>query len=376
MKNKELYFYHIVVIPLIVAVNLKAQEKVFPVPKISYNPEHYICYKTDSDILIDGYLTEDNWLAARWSDSFTDIEGSPKDKPGLDTKVKMLWDDLYFYVGARLQEPHIWATLKQRDTVIYQDNDFEIFIDPDWDTHNYYEIELNAFNTVWDLLLLKPYRDGGLAVNAWDITGLKTAVSFQGTLNDPSDTDTAWFVEIAIPWNILKECSGVPSPPENNDLWKINFSRVQWQTEIMDRKYVKLQQATKSNPHPESNWVWSPQGIIAMHYPEMWGVVQFSDKYVGTKPEFEKQFEHESAYWYLRKLYYRQKNFYLKNGYYADDPGILQLQEYVLPGYKFPVRLDAARSSYEATLFSPEGDFYISIFEDGKIVLIKSTQIR
>ena len=34
------------------------------------------------------------------------------------------------------------------------------------------------------------------AVNAWEITGLKTAVHIDGTLNDPRDTDRGWTVEI------------------------------------------------------------------------------------------------------------------------------------------------------------------------------------
>ena len=63
-----------------------------------------------------------------------------------------------------------------RDAVIYHDNDFEVFIDPDGDNHLYYELEINALGTEWDLLLVKPYRDGGPAVNAWDIQGLRTAV--------------------------------------------------------------------------------------------------------------------------------------------------------------------------------------------------------
>ncbi|CEN48597.1 hypothetical protein CCAN2_1920045 [Capnocytophaga canimorsus] len=50
------------------------------------------------------------------------------------------------------------ATLKERDTVIFHNNDFEIFLDPDNDSHNYYEFEINALNTVWDLFLTKPYR--------------------------------------------------------------------------------------------------------------------------------------------------------------------------------------------------------------------------
>ena len=59
--------------------------------------------------------------------------------------------------------------MTERDSVIFRDNDFEVFIDPDGDTHAYYELEINALGTVWDLLLLKPYRDGGPAINGWDI---------------------------------------------------------------------------------------------------------------------------------------------------------------------------------------------------------------
>ena len=57
-------------------------------------------------------------------------------------------------------------------------------------THNYYELEINALNTVWDLLLSKPYRDGGKAVTSWNIDGLETTVHLYGTLNDPTDVDS------------------------------------------------------------------------------------------------------------------------------------------------------------------------------------------
>ena len=115
----------------------------------------------------------------------------------------MLWDDEYFYIGALLEEPHVWGTLTKHDAVIFHDNDFEIFIDPDGDNHEYYEIEINALNTEWDLFLTKPYRDGGPAINAWEIPGLKTAVHVEGTLNDPRDKDTSWSVEFAFPWKAL-----------------------------------------------------------------------------------------------------------------------------------------------------------------------------
>ena len=147
------------------------------IPKIEYNPRSYVCYKTSAPILVDGKLNDPSWSKTDWTESFVDIEGNLKPDPFYDTKVKMLWDENYFYFGAEMEEPHVWATLTARDAVIFKDNDFEIFLDPDGDTHNYYELEVNALETEWDLLLLKPYRDQAkVAVDSWDIPGLITKV--------------------------------------------------------------------------------------------------------------------------------------------------------------------------------------------------------
>ena len=128
-------------------------------PKIAYAPRSYVCYKVSAPIVVDGKINDVSWQKADWSESFVDIEGDLKPNPFFDTKVKMLWDENYFYFVAQMEEPHVWATLKDRDAIIYKDNDFEIFLDPDGDTHHYYELEVNALETEWDLLLLKPYRD-------------------------------------------------------------------------------------------------------------------------------------------------------------------------------------------------------------------------
>ena len=246
-------------------------------------PKHYTVHRTSEPIKIDGKGDEASWGKAQWSASFVDIEGDKKPSPYLNTKMKMLWDDEFFYFYAAMEEPHIWATLKERDTVIFHDNDFEIFIDPDGDTHNYFEFEVNALNTVWDLFLTKPYRDGGRALNSWDIKGLKSAVNIDGTINDPSDIDKGWSVEVAIPWKALKEGDAKPSPPKNGNQWRLNFSRVQWETEIIDNKYVKKKNPDTGKPLPENNWVWTPQRVISMHEPEYWGIVSFTDVAVGTQ---------------------------------------------------------------------------------------------
>jgi hypothetical protein len=234
--------------------------------------QHYVCHFTDHAPTIDGGLDKPAWNAAPWSSDFQDIEGDSKPKPRFRTRIKMLWDENYFYIAAELEEPHVWATLTQHDAVIFQDNDFEVFIDPDGDTLNYYEFEINALNTGWDLLLDKPYKAGGKPSNAWEIPGLKTAVHINGTINNPADKDVGWTVEIAFPWKVLAQYSRQKAPPAEGDDWRVNFSRVEWLTEIIDGKYRKLP------GKKEDNWVWSPQGLVDMHVPEKWGFVQFTRK--------------------------------------------------------------------------------------------------
>ena len=181
----------------------------------------------------------------------------------------MLWDDRFLYIGAELEEPHVWATLTAHDSVIFHDNDFEVFLNPSGDGRNYFEFEINALNTSWDLFLPKPYREGGKADNGWDIPGLQTGVAIDGTLNDPKDRDRGWTVEIAIPWTAYVSRAPVQRPAAGDE-WRVNFSRVEWQIDTSSGRYVKVP-GTK-----EDNWVWSPQGVVNMHVPDRWGYVKFS----------------------------------------------------------------------------------------------------
>ena len=182
----------------------------------------------------------------------------------------MMYDRECLYIGAEMEEPHVWATLTARNSIIFHDNDFEVFLDPDGDAKSYFELEVNALNTVWDLWLKLPYRDGGDPDNEWEFKGLRTAVNVKGTLNNPSDVDEGWTIEIAIPWKSVEEKGGMPCPPSPGDVWRINFSRVEWQIDTDGGRYRKLPDT------PEDNWVWSPQGLVDMHQPEMWGYLEFA----------------------------------------------------------------------------------------------------
>ena len=89
-----------------------------------------------------------------------------------------------------------------------------------------------------------------------------------GTVNDPSDTDTGWSVELAVAWADLESYNeGRATPPKPGDEWRMNLMRCEWPHEVVDGAYVKGEQI--------EFWVWATQGIEDMHRPDRWGVLRF-----------------------------------------------------------------------------------------------------
>lgn len=320
-------------------------------------PRHYICYRARKPLRVDGKLDDEAWRDATWTEDFVDIEGDKKPRPRFRTRAKMIWNDEYFYIGAEMEEPHVWGTLTEHDSVIFHDNDFEVFIDPDGDNHNYYEIEINALNTVWDLRLPKPYRDGGPPLNEWEIPGLKTAIFVDGTLNDPRDMDRGWSVEMAIPWKVLAEFAGCPAPPRDGDQWRVNFSRVEWLVRVVNGRYQKVPNT------PEDNWVWSPQGVIDMHRPETWGYVQFSTALPG-KARFRADLTYPVRM-ELMRLYHAQQSFRQKHGRWARSLQELGWAAVVLDGCE-PIAFQVMDDGYIASIRCR--------FSDGKRRTVKVRQ--
>lgn len=354
---------------LIAGLLAAAPSGKIPEPGISAKPDYYMCFRAAQPPDIDGRLDEQSWKKADWTDPFQDIEGPRKPKPRYKTRAKMLWDENYFYVGAEIEEPHVWATLAERDSVLYEENDFEVFIDPDGDTHNYAEVEINALNTVLDLFLLKPYRDGGPALRAWDIQGLRTAVAVEGTLNDPRDKDKAWTVEAAIPMAILQDCHPGKLPPQPGDQWRVNFSRVEYRVSPGKGGYEKAKDRTAGRPLPEDSWAWAPTGLVNVHYPEMWNIVQFTGTVAGAQKEWCDELPSDPVKWALRKIYYRQRGFQERQGRFSGDLTDLGLggdKELRVKGWIFPPSIQVTDRLFEAFYKSAEGESW-HIRQDGLV---------
>ncbi|MDO5462949.1 MAG: sugar-binding protein [bacterium] len=235
----------------------------------------YLCQKAIDPIVVDGLLDEASWQKAKALPPMRDLSGKPA---RYECTIQMTYDDEYLYFAAILPTPNINGTLTERDSIIYHDDDFEIFIDPTNTGRNYLELEINALNTVWDLFLTAPYRDGNacIAIHDWDIKGLKHAVSHQGTLNHPNDVDTSWTVEIAWPWKSITHHATLPrtaEPPTHGQEMRFNFSRVDHPIDANGKR-------------GEVNTVWSATRQVTIHAPEQWGRVRFSKHPVGTPEDF------------------------------------------------------------------------------------------
>ncbi len=339
-------------------------------------PKGYVCYRTSSPVIPDGILDEKAWGEVPWTDNFVDIEGSAKPLPRYTTHAKLLWDADNIYIAAELQEPDVWAKLRQRDTIIFYDNDFEVFIDPDGDTQAYYELEVNAFGTAWDLLLLKPYRDQGTAVTSWDIAGLKVGVHIDGTINHPGDVDKGWTVEMKIPLTTLKECAGAEGLPKAGSRWRLDFSRVEWKTHVQNGTYVKDINPKTGKPFPEDNWVWSPTGRINMHMPEMWGYLQFSAIEAGEGTEAFIPDPDFLLKWILRKVYYAENDYYLKFNTYSSKLSDIGLKPSDFPGDLSSPVIESTRSTFESYFPAADTSYVWTIYQDGRIAKVRGRIIK
>jgi hypothetical protein len=256
----------------------------------------YTAQRAAGPIKVDGRLDEPSWRAAATSPRFVDILTGGQVIH--DTRAAVLWDDQYLYVSYRVEEPFVHARFTNHNDFIYQDNDVECFIaGPD----AYYEFEINAFNTCYEVFFawndlfkasgldrqpefaqarLVPFNGVGFTnhprggrIGNFDHTfpGMKTAVAVDGTINDDSDRDRGWTVELAFPWQNMKwlATDGRSLPPKHGDIWRMDFSRFNTYKEAAPAK-------------DSGGWFWTKHGIWDSHIPECFVFVTFSTNVIAT----------------------------------------------------------------------------------------------
>lgn len=245
-------------------------------------------------ITVDGQLDEMAWATSTASPPFVDlVSGQPT---RYETRVQVLWDERFLYVGYTIEEPNVQAQFTKRDSPIYQENDVELFIAGE---DAYYEFEINALGTIYEGLFVwqDVYESSGIsqlpgldrnnpqtrsqefngvgfrghprgrrwAFLDWDFPDLRSATQVQGTLNDASDRDRGWTVEVAIPWQhmaVLNLSQPRNLPPQDGEIWRMDFSR--------------FNQSKAPPPAKDSGgWALSYHGVWDSHIPECFPYVRF-----------------------------------------------------------------------------------------------------
>lgn len=266
----------------------------------------YPVYRVRTPLKLDGTLSDPAWQLAPKSPRFVDMgNGEPA---FLDTRAAALWDDENLYVGFWVEEPYPKAELTERDSIIFRENDVEVFIDGG---DCYYEFELNARNTIYevffiwrdaytrgsrfdvpefDLMERKVLSFGGnydrtnehfwwgthprgirWAFLDWDFPGVRSAVHVEGTLNDSRQPSKGWTAEIVFPWAGMKHLAdGRSLPPKDGDEWKLFFGR--------------FENIVLGDQTHQAAWCWTSHGVYDTHMPDKFTPIAFQDEFVDSLP--------------------------------------------------------------------------------------------
>ncbi|MEO5893659.1 MAG: carbohydrate-binding family 9-like protein [Ferruginibacter sp.] len=263
------------------------------------NQPDYSAKNISHCITIDGNVNKEPWKTANWSKRFVDMVTG--DGGMYNTQAALLWNDQFLYIAFTAEEPFVEAKLTERDSLLFLENDLEVFIDGG---DCYYELEVNAANTIYEVFFVwrdaytkgsrfdiplfdvhhpQVYTFGGdydrsgatfwkgthprgtrWAFTHFDMPGLQTATRIEGCLNDNSSIDKGWSLEIAIPWDSLQPlANGRSIPPANGDLWNMFLGR--FQKLIIGGKEMQPHPAMALNSH----------GIYDTHMPDKWSKIEF-----------------------------------------------------------------------------------------------------
>ncbi len=226
-------------------------------------PREYIAKRASAPLQIDGVLSEADWGGAALTEPFL-LYGRTAHN---NTQAKILWDDTNLYIAFICEDTDVWTTFTKRDSYLYQNDVVEVFLDPDGDGLNYAEFEVSPLNIVADLLLDKPYSAGGHGNWGWNLDGMLTGVTVNGTVNVRDSLDTLWTCEMALPFEGLAPiASSMAFPPKAGDSWRGNLFR---------QDYLR----TPTNIVEPTSWS-ATDSAHGFHVPSTFGTITFSGEVV------------------------------------------------------------------------------------------------
>lgn len=219
--------------------------------------------KADNEIRIDGKMSEPDWAKtdARSLDYFYRIE-RPTDQQ--KTTFRMLWDEKNLYVFFECEDQYLTARETKRDGLPYVDDCAEIFLIPAPDSLNIHlGFEVNLYKTSHDFIWLNDFFQGKIGCLKSYNPDFQVEVSMNGTVNDNSDIDKGWSMEMAIPLSLF---NGVDTffPAKPGTHWAFLAVR-------QDRNDLEGDRRSTSTIFPVYD---ISKGV---HQPNRFGLMQFSE---------------------------------------------------------------------------------------------------
>jgi hypothetical protein len=128
---------------------LAVPKKPWPFPWPESRIARYTALRVFGSIVVDGCLDEADWRVVERSFCFSDLV---RGMLGIyDTRVVVFWDDAYVYVAYWVEEFFAEGIFTERDSLIYKNNDVELFVAG---RDAYYELEINSLNTIYEIFFI------------------------------------------------------------------------------------------------------------------------------------------------------------------------------------------------------------------------------
>lgn len=218
-------------------------------------PENIItAIHSQTAIMVDGSLNEPAWQEAQKIHLRDSDTGEQVTDTTFSTSARTCYDDDNLYIAFVCNDRDIYSTFTERDQHLWEEEAVEVFIDVADEPNTYVEIEVSPNNVLFDSYIVDPVHIDVKETSKFDLAGIKTAVTVEGTVNQRDDVDRKWIVEIAIPFTDL--VSDFNDQLLKEVKWKINYYRI-------DR-----------DADGPVHYAWSPTGG-RFHKPSVFGILVF-----------------------------------------------------------------------------------------------------